>query len=205
MRLSRGEWTVLLFNLFYIASFLTYFLLVSNREFVGYIITMLGLLAAVALVHRSAKFPLSILWALSGWGIAHMAGGGIQVNGSVLYNLMLVPIGGDGELRILRYDQVVHFYGFAVTAWLLWHLLRTLFQELRGTRTIYIFSALASMGLGAVNEIVEFTAVLLVPNTNVGGYFNTALDLVFNAAGAVSAMAICAIIEDRHARDVQKH
>jgi hypothetical protein len=30
----------------------------------------------------------------------------------------------------------------------------------------------------------------MVPDTNVGGYINTALDLCFNAAGAVMAMMI---------------
>ena len=43
------------------------------------------------------------------------------------------------------------------------------------------------MGLGAINEIIEFSAVLLLPDTNVGG-FNTALDLVVNALGASAAM-----------------
>ncbi len=54
----------------------------------------------------------------------------------------------------------------------------------------YVYPALGAMGLGAVNEMVEFTAVLIVPDTNVGGYSNTALDLVFNAIGAVSAMLL---------------
>jgi hypothetical protein len=49
------------------------------------------------------------------------------------------------------------------------------------------------MGLGALNEIIEFSAVMLVPNTNVGGYYNTALDLAFNGLGAVTATVICAI------------
>lgn len=195
MRLSRGEWTVLAFNALCIAGFSAYFALIGNREFIGYIVTMLGLIALVAIVHRSVGFPASILWGLSLWGVAHMAGGGVPVKGSVLYNLVLLPLTGDGELRLLKYDQVVHFYGFAVTAWLLWHILGTLYPVLRGTRTIYVFSALASMGLGAANEIVEFTAVLLIPNTNVGGYYNTALDLVFNATGAVTAMLLCAMIE----------
>jgi hypothetical protein len=48
------------------------------------------------------------------------------------------------------------------------------------------------MGLGAVNEIIEFVAVLSVPDTNVGGYLNTALDLIFNALGAIVAMLLVA-------------
>jgi hypothetical protein len=38
--------------------------------------------------------------------------------------------------------------------------------------------------------MIEFSAVLAVPDTNVGGYFNTALDLCFNALGAAIAMTI---------------
>jgi len=45
-----------------------------------------------------------------------------------------------------------------------------------------------------VNEIIEFAAVLMFPQTNVGGYVNTALDLVFNAGGAITAMVIVAIV-----------
>ena len=41
-----------------------------------------------------------------------------------------------------------------------------------------------------LNEMIEFSAVLMVPDTNVGGYYNTALDLVFNALGAVIAMVL---------------
>jgi putative membrane protein len=44
------------------------------------------------------------------------------------------------------------------------------------------------MGLGALNEMIEFSAVLMVPGTNVGGYYNTALDLVSNSIGAVIAI-----------------
>jgi putative membrane protein len=194
LKLSRGEWAVLAFNLVYIGGFFTYFTLIANREFIGYILTMLALLALVAVVHARVRFPVGILWGLSFWGLAHMAGGGVPVNGSVLYNAMLLPILGSGELRILKYDQIVHFYGFAVTAWLLWYLLASLFPAMRGSRSIVVFAALASMGLGAANEIVEFTAVMLIPNTNVGGYFNTALDLVFNALGAISAMLLRALV-----------
>ena len=35
--------------------------------------------------------------------------------------------------------------------------------------------------------MIEFTATLLLPNTNVGGYVNTGWDLVSNLVGAVCA------------------
>jgi hypothetical protein len=45
-------------------------------------------------------------------------------------------------------------------------------------------AAIAGMGLGALNEIVEFIAVLTLPETGVGGYVNTSLDLTANTIGA---------------------
>lgn len=192
MTLKRSEWAVVFFTAAYVLGFLAYFIFISNREFIGYIATMVGLVAIIAWAHRKAQFPIAMLWALTGWGLAHMAGGSIPAGQGVLYNLVLIHLAGSGELTLLKYDQVVHFYGFATTSWLLWHLLDRQFPALRGTRSLLVFPALASMGLGAVNEIIEFSAVLLVPNTNVGGYFNTALDLVFNGLGAVAAMAVLA-------------
>jgi hypothetical protein len=46
------------------------------------------------------------------------------------------------------------------------------------------------MGLGAVNEVIEFAAVLLLPNTNVGGYMNTGWDLVANMVGSLVAAVL---------------
>jgi len=43
------------------------------------------------------------------------------------------------------------------------------------------------MGLGALNEIIEFAAVLMIPETNVGGYINTGWDLVANLVGCLFA------------------
>ena len=51
--------------------------------------------------------------------------------------------------------------------------------------------AAAAMGFGALNEVVEFIATLLVPETNVGGYINTGWDLVSNLCGTIlAALAI---------------
>lgn len=192
--LKPRERTVALFTAAYVVAFTVWFLIRGNYEFVVYVITMLILIVLVGRSLRSAEYPLSMLWALSIWGLLHMAGGGVPVGDSVLYSAQVVPLSPpDGEWTFLKYDQIVHAYGFGVTAWVLWHLMRRHYPVLEGTWTIYAYPALAAMGLGAVNEIIEFIAVLSVPETNVGGYVNTALDLVFNAAGAVAAMVIVAV------------
>jgi len=202
MRFSRPEWTLLIFTLGYVCAFLVYFLAAGNTEFVGYIATLFAFIALVAATQRSVRFPLWILWALSVWGLAHMAGGGITVGGDVLYALLVVAIAGTGELAVLKYDQIVHLYGFGVAALVLWHVLRQNFPALDGTKTLYVFAALGAMGLGATNEIIEFIAVVALPDTNVGGYFNTALDLVFNAAGATAAMVGAAVFGRRRSAAV---
>jgi putative membrane protein len=200
MKLTRSEWAVLVFTVTYVVVFGSVFLAAGNSEFVWYVITLVIFLGLIAATQRVARFPAFILWGLALWGLAHMAGGGLIVGDGVLYRYVLLPLAGDGEMAVLKYDQVVHFYGFGVATLVLWHILRRNFPVLDGTKTIYAFAILGAMGLGVLNELIEFTAVLVFPDTGVGGYFNTALDLVFNTLGAVSA-AVLAWFLTRSARE----
>lgn len=97
----------------------------------------------------------------------------------VLYALRLHP-------ATPRYDQVVHFYGFFVATITAWEALR----QALGTRPglgLSVAAALIGMGLGAVNEVIEFGVTLVVEDHGVGGYTNTGWDLVANALGAIAA------------------
>lgn len=187
---TRAEIAVALFTLGYVGAFTVWFLAIGNYEFIVYVLTMAVLIALVGMNLRKAAFPAGMLWALSLWGLAHMAGGGVPVGQSVLYSMHLFPLLETEQYFILKYDQIVHAYGFGVTAWLLWHLMTRHFPSTRGSATALFYPLFASMGLGALNEMIEFSAVLMVPETNVGGYYNTALDLVFNCAGAAIAMGM---------------
>ena len=53
-----------------------------------------------------------------------------------------------------------------------------------------VLCAAASIGFGALNEVIEFIATRLFTKTNVGGYENTGWDLVSNAVGAIIAAVI---------------
>lgn len=163
----------------------------GNREFVFYLVVMGGLIAVVTLVHFRVRLTRGLLWAFSVWGLLHMAGGlcplpsGWPYNGEheVLYSLWLVP-------DRLKYDQVVHAYGFGITTWVCWHILHTALQSpdggpVRPTFGILSLCVAAGMGFGALNEVVEFIAVLTIPNTNVGDYENTGWDLVANLVGGL--------------------
>jgi putative membrane protein len=194
MTLKRSEWVALIFTVTYVVVFGAIFLSAGNGEFVWYVITLVFFLGLIAATQRVARFPAFILWGLSTWGLAHMAGGGVTVGNGVLYSYVLLPLAGNGELVLLKYDQIVHFYGFGVATLVLWHVLRRNFPALDGTKTIYAFAILGGMGLGVLNELIEFTAVLVFPDTNVGGYFNTALDLVFNTLGAIAAAILASLL-----------
>jgi uncharacterized membrane protein YjdF len=162
-----------------------------NTEFLFYIGIVIVFATIVILVHRAAHLSQAALWALSFWGLFHMLGGLLRLpeawptdGGShVLYSLWLIP-------GYLKYDQVIHAYGFGVSTLVCWEYIKTI-PGVRPTFGVLVLCALAGMGLGAINEIVEFTAVLMIPGTNVGGYENTGWDLVANLTGStLSALFI---------------
>lgn len=189
MHLTKGQWFLAAFTALYVIGFGGYFLLQQNYEFLWYVAVLVFFFGLIGATLSASRFPLSILWLLSIWGFAHMAGGGITLNEHVLYAQQLVHLFGSGDAFVLKYDQVVHAYGFFVAAFVMHHLI-TMRSPWRSGLLLAITAALASMGLGVVNEIVEFLAVVVAPETGVGGYYNTALDLVFNTIGAAVAGTI---------------
>jgi hypothetical protein len=193
--ISRHEWVVVWFNLIFLliggfASIRT-----GNIEFVLYVIVLGILLAIVTAIHFIVRFRIVTLWGLSLWGIAHMAGGLMPVpsswptagEGNVLYNLWLIP-------DLLKFDQLVHAYGFGLVTWVCWQCLEFAFRT-RGvlidpTLGLLTLCVAGGIGFGAVNEVVEFIATLALPDTNVGGYVNTGWDLVSNLVGSLLAAIV---------------
>lgn len=194
-RKERRLLPVALFTFAYLGTALVVGLLRGSSEFLFYIGIMLVLIVVVWAVDRSVHLATASLWALSLWGLLHMAGGllavpeGWPVNAEsrVLYTLWLVP----GRLK---YDHVVHAWGFGITTWVCWQGLRSAIRRRGGkaspTFGLLTLSVAAGLGFGALNEVIEFAAVLSLPETNVGGYVNTGWDLVANLVGAITAAAV---------------
>lgn len=182
--MGRSERRVLLVTLIYIGVAAAVSWRASNSEFLLYIAVMVVLAGLVLLLHRRVQLHIATLWGLSLWGLAHMAGGLWRVSEAVgvLYNWRPFAAGP-------KYDQVVHAYGFGLCTWITWQAIRPALAHPERPPSFGVLSlcALGGMGLGAVNEVVEFVAVLTIPDTNVGGYVNTGWDLVSNAVGAVTA------------------
>ena len=106
------------------------------------------------------------------------------------------------EIHHLRHrsgvgPERVHF-GFGVTTLVCHHLLRPYLRErIEQWGTLAVLVVLMGSGVGALNEIIEFIAVLTVPETGVGGYENTALDLCFNLLGGILAVSLITLRRGR--------
>jgi len=188
MELKRGHWFILLFTLAYVLAYAFYYISIRNFEFLWYILVLVFFFALIFFTIEKTKFDYLILWGLSIWGLLHMSGGGLIVNGDVLYNLQIINLFSIGDTSVLKFDQFVHIFGFFVTALVAFHLLKKQIKGKPNWTLIYIASALISMGLGVVNEIVEFIATISIEQVNVGGYYNTSLDLIANTVGAFLAI-----------------
>ena len=190
---------VILFTLAYMGAAIALSIAKGNSEFIFYIVVMLVLIGLVSWIHTRINLSTGIIWGLAIWGFLHMVGGlvtlpeGWPYNGdqAVFYSWWIIPP------HYLKYDQLVHVFGFGVTTWLCWHGLRAaimgmgvLRSEVKPTPGLLTLSAAGGMGFGALNEVVEFIAVLALPNTNVGGYINTGWDLVSNLIGCFLAVIL---------------
>ena len=179
---------IIILTALYIFIFSAYFLSIKNYEFLWYVAIMVFFFLLVLLTLRRTNFDFVVLGGLSFWGLLHMAGGGIKIGEKVLYALPVIHLFGEGESLILKFDQLVHFFGFGVATIVFYHLLRPyLNNQIVNWTVLYPLNILGGMGIGALNEVIEFVAVAVFGQTGVGGYWNTALDLVFNLLGAVAA------------------
>ncbi len=189
MFLKKSQIPILIINLIYLLFFGILFLSRRNYEFVMYVGVIIFFFIVILATNEKVKYPNIVLWGLSFWGLLHMMGGGLLFkDGSMrLYELILIPL--SSNYPIFRYDQFVHIIGFGVATLVMFVLLKPLLKpNLKKWTSISIIVVMAGFGVGALNEMVEFIATVLVPETGVGGFINTSLDLVSDLIGAILAM-----------------
>lgn len=188
MPYTKAQKVILGFTALYVLAFAFYYVRNFNIEFIAYVGVIVAIFALLYSTLSATRFPAYILGGLSLWGLLHMMGGSIMTPDGVLYAWRMLPIyDGGGEFYILKFDQLVHGYMYAVVALLFLHLLRNYYGIIKNQFLLALIAVMASLGVSAINEIIEFIAVLTVPGNGVGGYFNTALDIVFNFLGALLA------------------
>lgn len=149
-----------------------------------YAVMVLGGMALVAAIEPDEGFSAVALGGLSIWAVGHLAGGIIGIaDGRVLYNALL--------LDPVHFDNLVHFVGFGTAGLVWWEAVRSSVRVEPGHASgIGVAVWFVGMGVGALNEVIEFFATIVLPDTNVGGYHNTGRDLVANLLGAATAAVI---------------
>lgn len=188
MQIKKEQIPILAINLTALIVFSFIFIKRKNYEFMIYIGVIVFFLFLILLTNKKICYPNGVLWGLTLWSVLHMSGGGIFINGQKLYELMIYQLVGP-PYSIFKFDQFVHIIGFWAATLVFYHILRQNLRKdnLRWT-SLSIILVMAGLGAGALNEIVEFTATVLVPKTGVGGYENTSLDLLADFIGAIGAM-----------------
>ncbi len=135
----------------------------------------------VAALHLRFRLSQATLTGLVFFALGHLAGGMVPVGGGVLYERWLIA-------PLVRYDTVQHAVGFGVVGRAAWEMLSRRLGPASADRAVALWTILFAAGaLGAVNEIVEWVLTLTIPGTDVGGYDNTARDLIANLVGGALA------------------
>jgi hypothetical protein len=153
---------------------------------IPYAVIVLSGAMLVAAVEPEEGFGPLVLAGLVLWAVGHLAGGTVGIGGDrTLYNA--ITPGG------LHFDNVVHFVGFGTAGLAWWEATRSWLPSASGHALGAACAVwLAGMGIGALNEMIEFLTTLVLPETNVGGFHNTGRDLIANCLGAAVAGGIAA-------------
>lgn len=133
--------------------------------------------AAVVALHLRFQLSLATRIGLAVFAVGHVAGGMVPVGDGVLYQWWLVD-------PVVRFDNLQHAWGFGVVGRATYECLRGRLGTATSDRLVVWWVVVLGAGaVGAANEVVEWVMTLTIPGTDVGGYDNTARDLVANLVG----------------------
>ena len=180
-----------LVNIVLLGGFTIYFLVPPNFEFLIYAVTLSAVIYLIERTDRVFGYGLPAKIGFSTWLFLHLGGGAFHINGGRWYDTILIDIVGE-PYNILRYDQALHTFCYFVITLFIYAVVRHIGKEKANRLVICLITALAAMGVSATNEIIEFSAVVFFNSDGVGGYYNNALDLVFNLTGVIPAIAVAA-------------
>jgi len=184
-----------------IAGFAGYGIATHSPSTVGYVSSVLVIAAAVVGLRRVVLPPL-LAAGLAVAAIVTLAGGLIRVGHDVLYNANTGPYNPALGTHYLQYDHFAHAYVSFVIVFACWFMLAAPHADggnplrppaVGGRRGELVLLAVgAALGLGALNEMVEFIATLAHHGAHAGGYWNTGWDLIANFTGATAAGLVLA-------------
>ena len=176
---QRHRGLVVFFVCYYVA-LAAYGFARGNEQTIFYVLFIGAGAALVLRLDNRFELRALVLWGLAAWGCAHMVGGLLEIGGEVVYEHSL----GAGQLR---FDKVVHFFGFGFATLAAYEIVGESVGPGTPARTVATIAFFIGLGIGAINETIEFLITLLPAESNVGGFSNTGWDLVANTLGAATA------------------
>ena len=172
-----------------IAGFAGYGFATHSPSTVGYVSSVLVIAAAVVGLRRVVLPPL-LAAGLAVAAIVTLAGGLIRVGHDVLYNANTGPYSPALGTHYLQYDHFAHAYVSFVIVFACWFMLAAPHADGGRRGELVLLAVGAALGLGALNEMVEFIATLAHHGAHAGGYWNTGWDLVANLLGCTVASTL---------------
>lgn len=151
----------------------------SNYEFLYYGLVLSVLLIGIISYSKIVYFPLEIIIGLVIFTFLHVLGGNIFISNIRLYDYWVV----DG---LVKYDNIMHFLGSFLVGISAYSLVKPYAKQKVPKYIVWSTLVLIVMGVGAMNEVLEFSAVMFLGVAErVGDYYNNATDLVFNLFGGI--------------------
>lgn len=173
------------FTTIYMLAWGAIYLAHGNWEFLTYLVIVTGGSYLVLTTVNQTHLSRGTLWAISIAGLVHLSCGFLRVDGNVLYEWRIVEIfNGSGDFYVLKMDQVVHFYGYGLAAVAIHEVLSGRLIKGSYPGMVLFLSWTGSLGIGALNEVMEYLASISYAKTNVGDMHNMGLDLIANTLGA---------------------
>lgn len=168
----------LVFLCFYVSVFLVITFIHENYF---YFFNALGILAfgfLIAWKQDRLKFSRFLLWALSIWGLLHMLGSVVKINGKILYDVWVIE-------DVIRYDSILHFFGTGIAVFTAFEMMKPNLAKKYNIFLVFLLIFLVAMGAGALKEAGEFLKHWGRNSYRENGYFDTGVDLIYNIMGGV--------------------
>ncbi|MBW2993083.1 DUF2238 domain-containing protein [Candidatus Woesearchaeota archaeon] len=192
---KKELWILSLMFLAYSVIFFVMSIKNNNYEYIYYNLIMIICFVALLIFYKKMHLKISMVAGLLIMGFLHLAGGNIIVNGLKLYQ---------ASLFVIPYDKIVHVFGSFVVTIIAYNLILPILSRKHIEKKIFFigfFVFIAGVGIGALAEVVEFIATIIVKHNIVGDYANNAADLIANSIGAIIAAIVSSIHFKRKIRD----
>ncbi|MCE2526938.1 MAG: hypothetical protein J4G00_05330 [Actinomycetia bacterium] len=174
--LKRHPWIIGLSALI-VAGWTLYGLVTGSKLALPYLLWMVSAGLILMYVDGRVRFSTHVLVFLCISGFCHMAGGNLVFEDLFLYEQSWGGIG---------YDHLVHVIGLGTAGLAVWEA-TTWILHARSGKEAALVAFLGANAVGAVIEIGEYLATLVLSVASVGDYANNMQDLIANMVGGLLA------------------